>query len=75
MPTFMVFKNGSKIGETVGANPPALQVSCISLISVNRLTNDVTPEPHRDPCCMSADGHKPEHILIAECVLCSSPNN
>ncbi|KAI0354765.1 thioredoxin [Trametes cingulata] len=25
MPTFMAFKNGSKIGETVGANPPALQ--------------------------------------------------
>ncbi|KAI0327660.1 thioredoxin [Cubamyces sp. BRFM 1775] len=31
MPTFMVFKNGSKVGETVGANPPALQ----SLISTH----------------------------------------
>jgi len=25
MPTFMVFKGGNKIGEVVGANPPALE--------------------------------------------------
>ena len=25
MPTFMVFKNGEKVGEVVGANPQALQ--------------------------------------------------
>lgn len=28
MPTFIVFKGGNKVKEVVGANPPALQVSC-----------------------------------------------
>lgn len=28
MPTFVFFKNGQKVKETVGANPGALDVSC-----------------------------------------------
>jgi thioredoxin 1 len=27
MPTFMVFKNGEKVAEIVGANPPALKAA------------------------------------------------
>ncbi|KAI0714666.1 thioredoxin [Earliella scabrosa] len=33
MPTFMAFKNGEKIKELVGANPPGLQVSIFTHIS------------------------------------------
>lgn len=29
MPTFIIFKNGEKVGEIVGANPPALQQALI----------------------------------------------
>ena len=34
MPTFVFFKDGKKIKETVGANPGALDVSCTSLLLV-----------------------------------------
>ena len=27
MPTFLIFKNGEKVGEVVGANPPALKAA------------------------------------------------
>lgn len=27
MPTFMIFKDGEKVGEVVGANPPALKAA------------------------------------------------
>jgi len=27
MPTFIIFKNGEKVGEVVGANPPALKAA------------------------------------------------
>lgn len=27
MPTFIIFKNGEKVGEIVGANPPALKAA------------------------------------------------
>jgi thioredoxin 1 len=27
MPTFLIFKNGVKVGEVVGANPPALKAA------------------------------------------------
>lgn len=27
MPTFMLFKNGEKVGEVVGANPKALEAA------------------------------------------------
>lgn len=27
MPTFLLFKNGNKVGEVVGANPPALKAA------------------------------------------------
>ena len=33
MPTFIAFKNGEKIKELVGANPPGLQVSIFTHIS------------------------------------------
>ncbi|KAI0028713.1 thioredoxin [Vararia minispora EC-137] len=33
MPTFMVFKNGSKVNELVGANPPGLEKLIQSNIS------------------------------------------
>ena len=29
MPTFVFFKNGEKVGEVVGANPPKLQVRLV----------------------------------------------
>ncbi|KAI0756161.1 thioredoxin [Daedaleopsis nitida] len=31
MPTFVAFKNGNKIKEVVGANPPALQALIVSV--------------------------------------------
>ena len=30
MPTFILFKDGNKLGEVVGASPPKLQVSLLS---------------------------------------------
>ena len=40
MPTFMAFKNGEKIKELVGANPPGLQVGTFTHIAslASRLT-------------------------------------
>ena len=34
MPTFILFKNGNKIKDVVGANPKGLQVRPLSLRSV-----------------------------------------
>jgi thioredoxin 1 len=33
MPTFMLFKDGQKVGDVVGANPPALEAGIKSLIA------------------------------------------
>ncbi|KAF9894669.1 mitochondrial thioredoxin [Aspergillus nanangensis] len=33
MPTFMLFKDGQKISEVVGANPPALEAGIKSLLA------------------------------------------
>ncbi|KIP03198.1 hypothetical protein PHLGIDRAFT_77970 [Phlebiopsis gigantea 11061_1 CR5-6] len=41
MPTFIAFKNGQKIGEVVGANPQALNVSCIPSHAALRCANCV----------------------------------
>ncbi|KAL5341663.1 thioredoxin [Aspergillus crustosus] len=33
MPTFMLFKDGEKVGDVVGANPPALEAGIKSLLA------------------------------------------
>lgn len=33
MPTFMLFKNGEKVQDIVGANPPALEAGIRSLVA------------------------------------------
>jgi len=33
MPTFIIFKNGEKVGEVVGANPPAIKNAIVSAVA------------------------------------------
>src|SRR6266436_174323 len=44
MPTFIIFKNGEKVGELVGANPQGLQVRTL-IVDVHLR---VTDKPHRN---------------------------
>jgi thioredoxin 1 len=32
MPTFIIFKNGEKVSEIVGANPPALRAAIVKAV-------------------------------------------
>lgn len=40
MPTFVLFKNGEKINEVVGANPASLQVSVYVVSSFGQAVDD-----------------------------------
>jgi thioredoxin 1 len=44
MPTFVLFKNGEKVGEVVGANPKALE----SAIKANLVENKDEPAEQKD---------------------------
>jgi thioredoxin 1 len=36
MPTFIIFKNGEKVSEIVGANPPALKAAIQKAVSAEK---------------------------------------
>lgn len=44
MPTFMVFKDGEKVSEVVGANPPAIKAAI-----ENTISERYTPKPIETP--------------------------